>query len=297
MQVKSDNNISRRSFIHIMGGAAFAGALLGLSGCGGTGTKSSSGSSSSDSKAGGDGTIRFGCDASYAPYEWKQDSESEYTLPIENISGYVDGYDIQLMKTVGKKLGKTPVVVNVSFTGLIAALQNGEIDAICSGMSATDERKQSVDFSHAYLTSGVGVLVAKDSKYASATSLKDLSGASIIGSKSSLPDSVIDQIPNVKHVDPVDSVPDTIARVIQGTVDGAAVDANNKDIYEKQYPNFVVLTFEDGKGFDTPGVDPAIAVKKGDPEGILSGINEAIDSLSEDDRKKLWDECSERAPQ
>ena len=303
------NRLTRRGFI---GAAGFAGAaaLFALAGCGSeaaTSTDASSDSSAGDEKPASDAPadedssiIRFGCEAAYAPYEWKQDEENEYTLPIENMDGsYADGYDIQLMKMIGEALGRTPVVVNISFTGLISALQSGQIDAICAGMSATDERKESVDFSSPYLKSGVAIMVARDSKYAGATSLEDFAGASVLGQKSSLPDSVIDQIPDVNHLDPVDFIPDSIARLLNGTVDAVVVDANNKNLYEKTSPDFEVIVFEDGKGFDTPGVDPCVAVVKGDPQGILDAINKVIaDNLGDEaDQQALWDACSERAPE
>ena len=293
--------LTRRGFVELAGGVAAAGGMLALAGCSSTSSSSSSDSAAtteSASTSGDDSTIRFGCEAAYAPYEWKQDDSNDYTLPISNLDGaYTDGYDIQLMKMIAKEMDREPVVVNISFQGLIAALQNGEIDAICSGMSATDERKESVDFSDPYLHSGVGIMVKKDSDYADATSLDDFAGASMVAQKSSLPDQVIDQVPDVVHLDPVDSIPDALARLEAGTVDAVTVDANNKDLYEKTYTDCVVIVFDDGKGFDTPGVDPAVAVQKGDPEGLLDSINKVIDGLSDDDRQKLWDECSERAPE
>ena len=309
-------NLSRRSFIGAAGLAGVA-ALFALAGCGSSadsgsdsaadstaGTAATDSAESSDASAtastGDESVIRFGCEASYAPYEWKQDKETEYTLPIENMDGaYADGYDIQLMKMIGEALGRTPVIVNISFSGLISALQAGQIDAICAGMSATEERKSSVDFSNPYLKSGVAIMVARDSKYADATSLEDFKGASVLGQKSSLPDSVIDQIPEVNHLDPVDFIPDSIARLLNGTVDAVVVDQNNKNLYEETYPDFKVIVFEDGKGFDTPGVDPCVAVLKDDPQGILDTINQVIaDNLgTTEQQQELWDACTERAPE
>lgn len=296
--------LSRRAFLQLAGTAAVAASALALTGCGSNDNAASDNTKTNDAdqqpaaSTGDDNIIRFGCEAAYAPYEWKTSTETEYTLPIENLDGtYADGYDVQLMKAVAEKLGRTPVVVNMSFLGLIAALNNGQIDAICSGMSATEERKESVDFSDPYLHSGVAIMVAKDSEWANATSLEDFSGASVLGQKSSLPDSVIDQIPGVVHLDPVDFIPESISRLLQGTVDAVVVDANNKEIYEKLYPDFTVVVFEEGKGFDTPGVDPCIAVAKGDPQGILAAANEVIADLTEDKQQELWLECSERAPE
>lgn len=292
--------ISRRAFLEMAGVLGMGASVLALAGCGGAGAaQTGTAATSAAASASASGSpLRIGMDAAYVPYGWKQSNETENTLPLANAAGqYVDGFDIQLMKKVCEKLGREPEVYAISFNGLISALDGDQIDVIASGMSATDERKQSVDFSDPYLKSGVAMMVKKDSKYANATQLSDFTGASVLGQKSSLPDMVVDQIPGVNHLDPVDSIPDQIARLTQGTVDAIVVDENNKNIYEKLYPDFKVIVFDDGKGFDTPGVDPAIAVKKGDPEGILTAANEVIASMTDDDRQKLWDDCSERAPQ
>lgn len=186
--------------------------------------------------------------------------------------------------------------MNMSFDGLISALNNGQVDILCSGMSATPERKESVDFSEPYTTSAVGVMVARDSEWADATSLEDLS-ISIVAQKTSVLDDVIDQIPDVNHMSAVNTIPECISRLTQGTVDACTVDANDKNMYEETYPDYVVLLFEDGKGFETEGVDPAMAVAKGDPQGYLPVINQVIEGMGSDERRKLWDEAVERAPE
>ena len=311
----TEATMSRRAFVGLAGATVTAG-ILALAGCGsdaetastttddadkGAATESESettSDASATSASGDEGVVRFGCEAAYAPYEWKQDKETEYTLPIENMEGsYADGFDIQLMKLVAEELGKTPVLVNMSFDGLISALNNGQVDILCSGMSATPERKESVDFSEPYTTSAVGVMVARDSQWASATSLDDLSGISIVAQKASVLDDVIDQIPNVNHMSPVNTIPECVSRLTQGTVDACTVDANDKDMYEATYPDYVVLLFEDGKGFETEGVDPAMAVVKGDPQGYLPAINKVIDNMTSEERQKLWDGAVERSPE
>lgn len=307
----ADIAMDRRGFLGLAGAAATA-WLLALTGCGldEEGAAPNTGvdrevvaSAKTEDKpveadaAFEDGVVRFGCEAAYAPYEWKQDNATEYSLPIENMEGsYADGFDIQLMKLVAEALGKEPVVLSMSFDGLISALNSGQVDILCSGMSATPDRKESADFSEPYMTSSVGVMVARDSEWAGATSLEDLSGISIVAQKATVLDDVIDQIPDVIHMNAVNTVPECISRLTQGTVDACTVDANDKDMYEEAYPDYAVLLFEDGKGFETEGVDPAMAVVKGDPQGYLPAINKVIENMGDDERQRLWDEAVERTP-
>lgn len=87
-------------------------------------------------------------EAAYAPYNWQVSEASKYTIPIDNVQGaYADGYDVQIAKIVCKALGGEPVAVKQGFSGLIDSLNNGQIDLIIAGMSATPEREESVGFS------------------------------------------------------------------------------------------------------------------------------------------------------
>ena len=96
----------------------------------------------SDSVIGKD-KIRIGMEAAYAPYNWQVSEASEFTIPIDNVQGaYADGYDVQIAKIVCKALGGEPVAVKQSFSGLIDSLNNGQIDLIIAGMSATPERER-----------------------------------------------------------------------------------------------------------------------------------------------------------
>ncbi len=293
--------MSRRRFVGAAGLVSCLAALT-QTGCADAlfSTELAGATGASEDAAGDDGdstTIRFGCEAAFAPYEWRQDAETEYTLPIDNAPGtYVDGFDIQLMKLIAEGMDREPIVIDMSFDGLIAALNAGQFDAVIAGISATDERKEAVDFSHPYLKSDIGILMRRDSPYAGAESLEDLAGASIIAQKGSIQDAAIDQIPGVNHMDPANSVPDAITRLMQGTVDGVAIDLLNSNIYEEQYPDYLVVSFEKGKGFpENPGA--SVAVAKGDPRGILDAINEVIDGLSDEERQQMWDDASDRVPE
>ncbi len=118
----------------------------------------------SDSVIGKD-KIRIGMEAAYAPYNWQVSEASEYTIPIDNVQGaYADGYDVQIAKVVCKALGGETVAVKQSFSGLIDSLNNGQIDLIIAGMSATPEREESVGFSDPYFIGYFGLFVKRPTK-------------------------------------------------------------------------------------------------------------------------------------
>ena len=64
--------------------------------------------------------------------------------------GRISGHDAELSRRIGQKLGRPVEFQNMKFTALIPALQTGKIDIIITGMSATPERAQKIDFTQRY---------------------------------------------------------------------------------------------------------------------------------------------------
>ena len=71
------------------------------------------------------------------------------------------GFDVDIAKAVAKSLGVQVEFQNYAFSGLIPALQAGKIDMVLAGMTATEKRRETVDFSDPYFISGLGILVSK----------------------------------------------------------------------------------------------------------------------------------------
>lgn len=82
--------------------------------------------------------LKVGTSADYPPYESKDDK-----------GNYV-GFDMDLVREVGKRIGRDVEIIDMGFDGLIAAVQEGKIDGVIAAMQATDARKEKVDFSAPY---------------------------------------------------------------------------------------------------------------------------------------------------
>ncbi|MDA8415422.1 MAG: transporter substrate-binding domain-containing protein [Desulfobacteraceae bacterium] len=94
-------------------------------------------------------TLVVGMELAYPPFE------------MTDTSGKPSGVSVDLAHELGKSLGKKVVIENIAFDGLIPSLKTGKIDLIISSMTATEERAKSIDFSDAYLSTGLCLLVNK----------------------------------------------------------------------------------------------------------------------------------------
>ncbi|WP_234124973.1 transporter substrate-binding domain-containing protein [Clostridium hydrogenum] len=106
--------------------------------------------SSSDSTKTASKKYIIATDATYAPFEFK--SGSNYT-----------GIDIDILNAISKKENFKYELKPMNFEGIIPALQANQIDGSISGMSITDERKKSLDFSDPYYDSGLAIVVKSNS--------------------------------------------------------------------------------------------------------------------------------------
>ena len=73
----------------------------------------------------------------------------------------VSGHDGELARRVSAKLNRPIQFVDMKFSALITALQSGKIDMIITGMTATEERAKSVDFTESYFLNSQVMLVKK----------------------------------------------------------------------------------------------------------------------------------------
>ena len=105
-----------------------------------------------------------GSSATYRPFAY------------ENPNKEIVGYDVDIIKAVAQKAGLQIKIVNTPWTGIFAALNNGDVDLIISGVTINDKRKQSYDFTTPYFEARQLIAVPKDS---SVKSLKDLAGKKI----------------------------------------------------------------------------------------------------------------------
>lgn len=126
---------------------------IGATGCGANGAK--------DNKADDKDTLVIGFDDTFVPMGFKDDN-GEYT-----------GFDVELAKAVGDKMGKTLEFQPIDWTMKESELNNGNIDMIWNGYSVTDERKKSVNFSKSYLKSRQVIITLKDSNIKFKEDLKD----------------------------------------------------------------------------------------------------------------------------
>ena len=240
--------------------------------------------------------FKVGLECNYAPFNWTQLDDSKGAVEIKAGGGYCGGYDVEIAKLLAEGLDRELVIVKTEWDGLIPALNSGKIDAVIAGMSPTEERKASVDFSDVYYESDLVIVVAKDGPYASAKSIKDFSDAKITAQLNTFHYTVIDQIEGVKKQTAMDSFPTMIVALTSGKIDGYISERPGAISAMEANPDLTFVEFAEGEGFEASPEDVAIAValKKGSED--ITAINEIINGITKEERQEIMDSAIGNQP-
>ena len=242
-----------------------------------------------------DNYLRIGMEAAYAPFNWTQNDDSNGAVPIEGTNQYANGYDVQIAKKIAEAMGKEPLVVKTSWTGLIPALTSGKIDMIAAGMSPTEERKLEIAFSNAYYTSEPVLVVSRDGDFAKAKSLEDFAGAKITAQQGVWHVNLLPQLVGADPQTPMGDFSQMRQALASGIIDAYVSERPEALTAEGANSKFLMVTPD--PGFEVAESDAAIAVglRKDDIETLVQ-VNAVLDTISEEDRVALMDKMIEIQP-
>ena len=241
------------------------------------------------------GVIVVGMECAYAPYNWATTTQSEFTANVSN-GKYADGYDVQIAKLIAEYLDVELEIKAIEWDGLIPALQSGEIDMIIAGMSPTDERKLSIDFSNTYFDSELVMVVKSNGAYATADELSDFSGAKITGQLNTFHYNVIDQIPNVNRQTALADFATLIQSLSSGAIDGYVCERPGAISAVASNPEFTFVEFAEGNGFVCDPAESSISVGLRKNSSLTEKVNQAIASLNSDQKTQMMDAAIARQP-
>ena len=240
-----------------------------------------------------DNKLTVGMECNYAPFNWSTTTANEYTEQISTVD-YCDGYDVTIAKRLAKSLGMEVEIVKYDWDNLIPGLMQNEIDVVIAGMTATEDRKEVVDFTDPYYTSQEVVIVRKDSSLTSITDIQELKGKTVKGQLNTLYDTIIDQINGVKHGTAMESYPSLVNDLLNKGCDAITAELPVAEGIVASNPDLTYVTFKEGHGF-TADTSVSIAVKKDNTE-LLDKLQKALNAISEEERQQMMLEAVERQP-
>ena len=214
--------------------------------------------------------LHMGTNANFPPYEYH-----EYVDEVDTIVGI----DAEIAAAVADYLGYELVIDDMEFGAIITAVQTGKIDFGMAGMTVTEERLQSVNFSDTYATGIQAIIVPEGSEITSADDLFAEGKNYIIGVQESTTGDLYCtwdiEDEGLGTVDRYKNGADAVQALVTGKVDCVVIDNEPAKAFVAANEGLVIL--------DTEYVteDYAAAFAKENTE-LLDKFNEALKALTED---------------
>ncbi|MBR0410305.1 MAG: amino acid ABC transporter substrate-binding protein [Eubacterium sp.] len=237
-----------------------------LMGCGGSSSKDTA---ESDTQAAGnetaafttvnDGVLTMATNAQFPPYEFYDGSN-------------IVGIDAEIAKAVADKLGLELKIEDMEFNSIIGSVQSGKVDMGLAGMTVTEERKQSVNFTESYATGIQSIIVKEGSDI---KTVDDLTGKKIGVQLSTTGDIYATDDYGEENVEKYNKGADAVQALITDKVDCVIIDNQPAKAFVADNEGLKILDTE----YTTE--EYAACLSK-DNEALLKAVDGAIKELKED---------------
>ena len=211
-----------------------------------------------ETEAAAGGTLVMGTNAEFPPYEFYEDSK-------------IVGIDAEIAQAIADKLGMELQIEDMSFDAIIPSLTSGKIDFGAAGMTVTEDRKASVDFTDSYASSTQVIIVKTGS---TVTGEADLNGKTVGVQLGTTGDALAGDIEGAT-IERYNKGMEAVQSLSQGKVDAVVIDQETAKAFVSNVEGIEILEEK------LTEEEYAIAVKKGNTE-LLDKMNAAIKELKED---------------
>ena len=205
------------------------------------------------------GVLVMATNAEFPPYEFHD-------------GGEIVGIDAEIAKAIADELGMELEIEDIAFDSIIPEITSGKADMGLAGMTVTEDRKQSVDFTDTYAKASQKIIVKEDSAIASPD---DLTGVIVGVQQGTTGDIYVSDLEaDGTTVERYNKGFEAVQALSQGKIDAVVIDGEPAKTSVAQTEGLKILeeSFTDE--------EYAIAVKKGNTE-LLEKINGALKTLKD----------------
>ncbi|MGH0053435.1 MAG: basic amino acid ABC transporter substrate-binding protein [Sphaerochaetaceae bacterium] len=203
--------------------------------------------------------------------------------PLEYVdeNGQIVGYEIDLVKEIEKLSGVTITIKSVAWDGIFAGLSNGAYDAVVSGVSVTDERKASMDFTSPtlYITQSIITQVADEDMTSAAALNGKRIGVQIGTTGQFFLEDYAEENGLTYTIRQYDEIGFAVEDLLNGNLDAVVCDSVIASDFALANANYAGKLHVSGTASEE-GEPIAIAVQKGNAE-LLALVNDNLKKLED----------------
>lgn len=236
-----------------------------------------------------------GLECAYVPFNFTQQSDANGAVKISNADGYANGYDVIVAKRIADALNKELVIVKTEWDSLVPGVQAGTLDLVIAGMSPTEERRKSIDFSVPYYQSNLVIVVRKDGAYSGASNLDDFGGAKIVAQQGTFHETALLEQAAAHRINVGTSMatfPEMTVALNAKSIDGYVAEEPGAIADCASNPSLTYVHLENNvTGFDASDEDTQIAIGMRYDYEHKNAINNVILSLTQEDKLTIMQEA------
>ena len=213
------------------------------------------------------GKLVVGTEAQYAPYEFK-DLDANFV-----------GCDMWLAQQIADSLGVELEIVDMSFAGIIPAVQSGQVDLGIAAFTNTPERAEEIDFSNLYETSAQ-LLIVKTGNADTYSTKEALAGQKVGAQKGTIQSQLIQSALPDSELFELEKYPALALEVQNGNIAGLVVDqAVGESLVANSNGELEVSNFEFSA--EEASFGKSVVIAKGN-EDLVAAVNEVINKVVAD---------------
>jgi polar amino acid transport system substrate-binding protein len=216
------------------------------------------------------GKLVLGTSADYPPFE--------FHMLDENGKDVIVGIDVSVAEKIAEDMGLELEIVDIGFDNLLTAMDKGQCDIVIAAMELDPERDKVADFSEPYYFDLPPMILVKAENVDQFTGLDSFDGL-VVGAQTGTTkeDIVLNDLTGAELLS-LATVNDLVNNLVYDKCSALVLDGAVALKYAATNPDLVIC-----KAVSLGEAYPyRVAVKEGDPKGLLESINKTLAKITQD---------------
>lgn len=211
----------------------------------------------------GGALLKVGSDTTYPPME-----------TVDPATGEIVGFDVDVVNAICERINCKAEFVTTAWDGIFGALQQGDFDLVASGVSITEERKQTMDFTDPYIIVSQAIMLRVEDEGLTIEDFK-AKGLKLASQTATTNATLAEELVGRDNIALYDSFATAVSALQNGDVSGVVIDGTSAAAYEKEFAGELIV------GIEGLQADPlGFVFQKGDEN--VAAFNEGLAAIQAD---------------
>ena len=216
------------------------------------------------------GKLVLGTSADYPPFEF-------HMLDADG-KDVIVGIDVSVAYKIAEDMGLELEIVDIGFDNLLTAMDKGQCDIVIAAMEQDAERDLVADFSDPYYTDLPPMVLVKAENVEQFTGLDSFAGLTVGAQTGTTKEDIVVNDMTGAELLSLATVNDLVNSLVYDKCVAVVLDGAVAQQYAASNPDLVVCTAVSlGEAYPY-----RVAVKEGDPKGLLESINKTLAKITTD---------------